>query len=181
MGVATPMAIRQSIIERYKKGEKISFLSRAFKVSRGSIYTFIERESSGGIEGLRPKYGACGKTRPDEKDFIFRAVRCLRTWHPSWGAEKIRAEMLQMRPELKLPHYRTFTRWFHWNKQLTPRLKSNLPKTSSEQAHHLHEGWQIDAKEEMRIADGSKNCWLNITDEYSGTVISPSVFPKKEN
>jgi len=170
------MALRQSIIERYKKGEKVASLARTFKVSRGSIYSFIKRETSNGLEGLVPHYRQCGKIRPSSNQFIFRAVRCLRTWHPTWGAEKIRAEMHQMRPDLKLPHYRTFSRWFHWNKQIVVRLKSSLPKQKTKQATRLHEGWQIDAKEEMTIADGSKTCWLNITDEYSGTVIDPPVF-----
>ncbi|MCP4131629.1 MAG: helix-turn-helix domain-containing protein [bacterium] len=170
------MALRQSILERYKKGEKISFLARVFKVNRGTIYSFIKREASEGIDGLRPNYDKCGKSRPYENEFIFRAVRCLRTWHPAWGAEKIRAEMLRIRPGLQLPHYRTFNRWFHWNGQKEMLLKSKLPKPKSRQARRLHEGWQIDAKEEMTIADHSKNCWLNITDEYSGTVIDPCVF-----
>jgi len=84
--------------------------------------------------------------------------------------------MHRMRPELKLPHYRTFNRWFHWNNQLEVSTKSVLPKVNARTAKRLHEIWQIDAKEEMIIADGSKNCWLNITDEYSGTVIDPPVF-----
>ena len=100
----------------------------------------------------------------------------MRAWHPTWGSEKIHAEMRQMRPNLQLPHYRTFNRWFHWNAQLDVSLKSVLPKSNPKQARRLHEGWQIDAKEELTIADGSKNCWLNITDEYSGTVIAPPVF-----
>lgn len=181
MPVAISMAVRQSIIDRYKKGERISTLSRLFKVSRGSIYSFIKLEQLEGPDGLRPKYANCGKVRPCSSQFIFRAVRCMRTWHPSWGAEKIRAEMLQMRPELNLPHYRTMNRWFHWNHQISPPLKSSLPKTKLRQAKNLHEGWQIDAKEEMRLADGSKSSWLNITDEYSGMVIDPPVFPQKEN
>lgn len=175
------MAIRQSIVERYKKGEKISTLSRYYKVSRVSIYSFINREQSEGLKGLCPKYDNCGKVRPSSTQFIFRAVRCMRAWHPSWGAEKIRAEMLQMRPQLDLPHYRTFTRWFHWNNQIQVRLKSSLPRPQARQAKHLHEIWQIDAKEEISIADGSKNCWLNIADEFSGMVIDPPVFPPKEN
>ena len=181
MPSSIPMAIRQSILERYQGGESITSLSRHFGVSRGSIYSFIKRKTSEGEVGLRPKYGNCGKRRPAKDVFIYRAVRCLRTWHPSWGSEKIRAEMLHMRPDLLLPHYRTFTRWFHWNNQIGLRIKSNLPQTTTRQAKHVHEGWQIDAKEEMRIADGSKNCWLNITDEYSGMVIDPPVFPLEEN
>lgn len=170
------MGLRQSIVALHKKGEKISVLARKFKVSRKTIYTLIAREEANGVEGLRPHYENCGKTRPNKDQFIFRAVRCLRTWHPGWGAEKIRAEMHRMRPTLELPHYRTFNRWFHWNDQLTVSIKSKLPTNLSKKAKRLHEGWQIDAKEEMIIANGSKNCWLNITDEYSGTVIDPPVF-----
>lgn len=176
-----PMALRQSIVTQYKKGVKISSIARHFKISRGSIYSFIQRESLEGIEGLGPKYDPCGKTRPTSKDFSYRAVRCMRTWHPSWGAEKIRAEILRMRPNLQLPHYRTFTDWFHWNGQITPTLRSRLPKTSTKRAKRLHEGWQVDAKEEMTLADGSENCWLNITDEYSGMVIDPPVFPPEKD
>lgn len=170
------MALRQSIVAGYKKGEKVSSLSRKFNVSRTTIYTFIRQEKAGGLKGLEPHYSNCGKSRPTKEEYIYRAVRCLRTWHPSWGLEKIHAEIQRMRSHLKLPHYRTFNRWFHWNKQLDISLKSVLPKSNFKQARRLHEGWQIDAKEEMTISDGSKNCWLNIVDEYSGTVIAPPVF-----
>jgi len=175
------MAIRQSILERHKKGVSVSKLSREFSVSRRTVYTLLERVELNGIEGLRPDYSKCGRKRRDEKDFVFRAVRCLRTWHPSWGSEKIRAHMLRLRPGLKSPHYRSFNRWFHWNDQIEFPIKSRLPKPNPHKAKRLHEGWQIDAKEEMIIAKGSKNCWLNITDEYSGTVIDPPVFPPEEN
>ncbi|MEM6804971.1 MAG: hypothetical protein AAF696_26475, partial [Bacteroidota bacterium] len=140
-----------------------------------------KREAKDGASGLIPNYANCGKARPTEDQFIYRAVRCMRTWHKDWGAEKIHAELLMMRPDLVLPHYRTFTRWFHWNDRLSPKLRSILPHPKDRQARYLHEGWQVDAKEEMLLADGTRCCWLNITDEYSGTVIDPIVFPLKEN
>ncbi len=171
------MAVRQRIIEQYKAGKGVSELSRIHDVSRGSIYTFIQRERQAGKKGLLPHYHNCGTARPGVQEVPYRAVRCFRTWHPSWGAEKIRAELLRLRPDLQLPHYRTINRWFHWNGQLALRLRSKPPKSLVRQASELHQGWQIDAKEELRLADGSRNCWLNITDEYSGTVISPPVFP----
>ena len=177
MPKAISMAVRQSIVERYKKGEGVSSLSSAFNVSRGSIYSFLNREGANGAVGLRPGYGNCGRPRPCADGFVYRAVRCMRAWHPEWGAEKIRAEMLLMRPGLGLPHCRTLNRWFHWNSQAETPPRSVLPKTGRRDAKHLHEGWQADAKEEMEVADGTMNCWLNITDEYSGTVIDPPVFP----
>ena len=176
MPTAISMALRQSIVACYKKGERVTALAEKFKVSRKTIYSLIQREKEKGIEGLQPHYQNCGKVRPKENQYIFRAVRCMRAWHPNWGAEKIHAEMNLMRPQLNLPHYRTFNRWFHWNKQLETLLKSSLPKYNPKQAKRLHEIWQVDAKEELTIADGSKNCWLNITDEFSGMVIDPPVF-----
>lgn len=176
MPQAISMAIRQSIIRHYEQGETISFISRLFNVNRGTIYTLINRHKKDGEQGLKTDYNNCGKGRLDENDFIYRAVRCMRTWHPGWGSEKIHAEIAQMRPELKLPHYRTINRWFHWNNQLQPVFRSALPKANTKKAKYLHEGWQIDAKEEMLTMDGNKQCWLNIVDEYSGTVIAPPVF-----
>jgi transposase len=171
------MALRQSIIAEFTEGKSISSIAFEFKVSRGTVYGLINQYKSRGAEGIKPAYQNCGKKPRDNEDFIFRAVRCMRAWHSTWGAEKIWAEMRQMRPELKLPHYRTFVRWFHLNGQLEIPLRNLLPKPKEKMASRLHEGWQIDAKEEMRTRDGSKQCWLNITDEYSGTVVSPPVFP----
>lgn len=176
------MAVRQSIIAGYQRGESISSLARTFGVSRGSVNSFVKRfRSASSLEALRPCYANCGKARPTAQDFVFRAVRCLRTWHPEWGAEKIHAELLRMRPQLELPHYRTFNRWFHWNGQIATKLHSQLPRATAGKATELHACWQIDAKEELHLADGSRNCWLNITDERSGTVIQPPVFSHEED
>ncbi len=79
------MAVRQSIVERYKKGEGVSSLSSAFNVSRGSIYSFLDREQANGAVGLRPGYDNCGRPRPCEEGFVYRAVRCMRAWHPEWA------------------------------------------------------------------------------------------------
>lgn len=173
------MAIRQNILAHYKQGHSISRISRHFEVCRTTIYTLIRRYEKDGQTGLEPKYANCGKTRPSDQDFIFRAVRCLKTWHPGWGAEKILAEITLKRPKLDLPSERTVYRWFKWNKQTSARSK--LPKEPKKWAEQLHEGWQIDAKEEMRTQDSQLHCWLNITDEHSGTVIDPPVFPPQEN
>lgn len=179
MAEPTPMAVRKSIVAQYEKGTSISSIASNFNVSRGTVYTLIKRYRSDGTDGLKPRYGNCGKPRPDSKDFIFRTVRCMKNWHPGWGAEKIHAELLRMKPKLNLPHPRTFYRWFRWNGQTFP--STTLPKSESQWSEKVHEGWQIDAKEEIRIADGSKQCWLNVTDEKSSTVIDPAVFPPQED
>jgi len=179
MAIATPMAIRLEIIRRYKTGMKISQIAKEIDLSRGTIHSLINRYLIEGEKGLNPRYSNCGKLRPSEKDFIYRAVRCMRKWHPTWGGEKIHAELLLSRPKLKLPEVRTLYRWFNWE-DLTPS-RTRLPKAVKSWAKELHEGWQVDAKEEMRTVDGEKQCWLNIVDEHSGTVIDPPVFPPQED
>lgn len=173
------MAVRKSILAQHEKGTSISSIARGLHVSRGTVYSILKRYQSEGVEGLKPKYGPCGKPRPGPADFVFRAVRCLKTWHPGWGSDKIHAELLFMRPDLSLPHPRTFYRWFRWNGQT--KTKSKPPKVARRWAKQVHEGWQIDAKEAICIADGSKQCWLNIKDERSGAVMDPPVFPPQED
>ncbi len=174
-----PMAVRQQILRQYEEDTPISTISQNFRVSRRTVHTLIQRYKAEGEQGLKPLYSNCGKKRLDGNDFVYRTVRCMKSWHSGWGAEKIHAEIARMRPGLKLPHIRTLYRWFEWNEQTVPRTK--LPKAPRQWATQLHEGWQIDAKEEIKTADGSKQCWLNITDECSGTAIAPPVFPLQEN
>lgn len=138
----TPMAVRQNIMRQYEEGLSVSLISRNFNVSRGTVHTLINRYASKGEPGLTPLYFNCGKKRPDEHDFIYRSVRCLKTWHPGWGGEKIHAEISRFRPKLKLPHVRTFYHWFGWNEQTLPSTK--LPKEPRVWAKRLHEGWQLD-------------------------------------
>ena len=173
------MAVRQLIVDQYQQGIPKSKIACNLQIGRTTVHTVISRYTEQGELGLKPKYDNCGKTRPEDTDFIFRAIRCMRTWHPNWGGDKIRSKMLQLRPELDLPQVRTFYRWFHWNKQIVS--KSKVPKEPPRWAKYLHEGWQVDAKEEIRTANGDKNCWLNIVDEHSGTVIDPPVFPLQKD
>ena len=134
------MAIRQSIIEGLDRGERITSLALKFGVSRGSIYNLLKRvKTSSGESSLRPNYAGCGKRRPTPEDFVFRAVRCLRTWHPAWGAEKIWGEMRCMRPELILPSHRTMSRWMRWNEQIPSSLRNEPPQPKAPKASRLHD------------------------------------------
>ena len=171
---STSMAVRQQIVQRFSEGLSISEISRQLKVSRSTIHRLLGQYQTHGSAGLVPQYSHCGKTRPPSDDFIFRAVRCLKAWHPGWGGEKIHAEITQARPDLALPSIRTLYRWFRWNGQT--EAKTRFPRPDRKWAKALHEGWQIDAKEELTTADQTRQCWLNIIDECSGTVIDPVVF-----
>lgn len=172
---AISMALRQTVVNQHQQGIPKSTIACNLQIGRTTVHSLIKLYELEGQAGLKPKYDNCGKSRPQASDFIFRAIRCMRTWHPRWGGDKIRSEVLRLRPSLEAPGVRTFYRWFHWNEQIVS--KSKIPKQKPQWAKQLHEGWQIDAKEEILTTDGLKSCWLNIVDEHSGTVIDPPVFP----
>lgn len=181
MSLALSMVKRQEILSLHKQGISKRQISKTLQISRTTVHTLLSRYESEGEAGLKARYGNCGKSRRSDSDFIYRAVRCMKSWHPSWGGDKIHAELSRLRPELELPSVRTMYRWWHWNNQIKTGSNSKLPPSDSKWASELHEGWQIDAKEEIKIADKSKECWLNIKDEHSGTVVGPPVFPPQEN
>lgn len=180
MPKAIDMALRKTIAEeRRKKGTPLSALASKYGVSYASVQSLCARYQEQGEEGLKTAYHHCGKKRPGPKDFTFRAVRCFKQWHPYWGAEKIRTEILLLRPGLKIPPARTLQQWFHYTGQA--KVRNHAPRPDPCWAKSPHEVWQADAKEEMQTRDGVKNCWLNITDEHSGAIFDPPVFPPQED
>jgi len=180
MAKAKPIALRALVIEGRKSGKTLQELSLEHGINYGTVQRWCSRNAQLGEEGLKPLYSNCGKHwRDPKKDFIYRAVRCFKAWHPRWGAEKIRLELLKRRPGLELPSARTLQYWFLHNGQSSKRIKQ--PRADKEWGKAAHDVWQIDAKEEMQTLDKNKNCWLNIKDEYTGLVIEPSVFPPQED
>ena len=99
----------------------------------------------------------------------------LKREHPRWGAGLIRVELEQQFPQVALPSVRSLQRWFAEALLQPPRRKR--PACVSRRAHQVHEVWQLDAKERMRLADGTGTCVLNISDEASGALLGALVFP----
>lgn len=180
MGKATSSALRALIIEARERGKSLRALSVEYELSYATVQNLCSRYVQQGQAGLLPLYGNCGKrARNPREDVVYRAVRCFKCWHPGWGAEKIRTELISLNPALVIPPARTLQHWFVSNGQNPKRV--NRPQTEKQWGKAEHDVWQIDAKEEMQTLDGQKNCWLNIKDEYSGAIIEPRVFPLQEN
>lgn len=179
MPKAIPPKVRQSIFSLRRQGYTLSRIATELGLSYGTVQRLCAAYQKDPVAALSPAYANCGKRRPDASDLVFRAVRCMKHWHPSWGAEKIRTELLLLRPSLLIPQARMLQKWFHWNGQVPPKAPLSRPK--GPWAKRVHQGWQIDAKENVSIADQQKLCWLNIVDERSGGIIDAGVFPLQEN
>jgi hypothetical protein len=102
----------------------------------------------------------------------------LREAHPGWGAGLIRLALAEHFAVEDLPSERTLQRWFR--RGGVGRKRSDTPpRLRVQQGQAAHEGWAMDARERMRLGDGSSASWLTITDEASGAILSVTLFPHR--
>jgi hypothetical protein len=87
--------------------------------------------------------------------------------------------MLQRQGIEALPAARTLQRWFA-KAGLGPAPQGRRPKTVKKwRATRPHETWQVDAAEDIPLADGTRTSWLRIADEFTGAVLKTVVFPPR--
>jgi hypothetical protein len=123
-----------------------------------------------------PDYEHCGArqaaaTLPDVVERICQTRRA----HPRWGAEMIR---LELESQDGLPCARTVRRHLHKAglQAAAPGRPPSADCPRVPRAQSAHEGWQIDAAEELRLRGRRHACWLRFVDEYSGAFLSTMVF-----
>lgn len=175
MAAALSMATRRRIIQGYRAGTSYAALAKQFNVAYHSVRTLCLRVEAEGEDGLRPRYDRCGVRGPQGDRLIYRAACCLKRRHPQWGAAFIRLQLeARYGPERPLPAVRTMQHWFKEKGLQPPRSKP--PQVQKQWASHVHQVWQIDAKEQQRTADGTEVCWLTVTDEHSTAILGAPVF-----
>lgn len=168
-----PLGLRHQIIQLQASG--LSYASIASTVGRSyeGVRKIIRQYKAKGEEALKTKY-AQSRARQCE-ELIYRCGIYLKRRHPQWGAPLIRNILCCRYPTKSIPTIRTFQLWFK-KLQLT-KAKSRIPKLLINQSKEVHQSWQIDAKERFCIANGQRVCWLNISDEYSRSLLESRVFP----
>jgi hypothetical protein len=165
--------IRREIVKRHQAGESLKAISQDMR---------LPYETTRKIWRHWRKYGKLSANYEQAKrrgtrrytDVYALAIEMKRD-HPKWGAQLIRLK-LEARHE-DLPSVRTLQRWFR------EAGVSRSPKASKKRSEYVkrgqavHEVWAVDAKERMRLADGSSACWLVVTDEASGAILGTQSFP----
>ena len=94
--------------------------------------------------------------------------------HPNWGAGFILVKLETDIPNTALPSERRLQQIFK-SKNLQPK-KSKPPRGKAKWAKKAFDRVQVDAKERLKTADGQDCCYLNFTDEATGSVLDAFVF-----
>jgi transposase len=148
-----------------------------FRISLRTVQRWWRRFEQRGEEGLMPDYPQCGvqqvaATPPQVVEQICEARRA----HPRWGSEMIR---LELESQAAMPCARTVRRHLH-KAGLQPAVPGRLSAAARPRvprAQRPHEGWQMDAAEELQLRGQQGACWLRFVDECSGAFLNTSVFP----
>lgn len=134
--------------------------------------------SSRGEEAISPGYDRCGASQTNciSRQLLGEASQ-LRQQHPTWGAPLIRVMMGQSNRRRRLPSARTLQRWFQEN-ELLPAPPGRRAAFDDGRAEQPHQVWQMDASEQVPLANGKRVSWLRIVDEWTGAVLDTTVFGK---
>lgn len=179
MGQATNLALRERIYELRQQGEGIKRISEQLQVPFGTTKKLCRRFREKGAAGLSPDYSNCGtKTAERHAQHREAAIR-QRELHPKWGAPRIRVALQLAGPGTSLPCVRTLQKWYRASGLCPPRRQSGEPGIGRSRA--AHNIWEVDAKENLLLPDGSPACYLTIGDEKTGAWLEAVVFPPPEN
>jgi hypothetical protein len=172
---AIPYPIRQEIIQRHQAGQSLRAIAQVLQVSYRSVRTFWQRYCATGDAGLQTNYAQCGSSHPAFALSVQDAALTFKRDHPSWGAGLILLQLRKQFPSQPLPSWRTLQRWWQHAGLQPPRHRVPAPQRS--RGSHPHAVWQLDAKEQIQLLDGSWSCVVSVVDEASGAVLAATAFP----
>lgn len=173
MGQAIPMGLREQFISLKQQGCSLSAISEQLHLHYGTARKLSAQLKQHGNLGAH--YQNCGPKQPFTNALLVRASLWLKRLHPLWGAPFIRLQLLERYKPHKLPATTTMQGWFRKAGLSKPRQRLPQPRIGTSKA--VHNIWQVDAKENLRLLNGTEACYLTITDEHSGAGLAALVFP----
>lgn len=172
---ALALALRERVVQWCQQGRTLGSIARELGVGYRTVQACWSRFRRQGQSGLAIGYQQCGPKDCAFPKALREAALDLKQNHPRWGAGLIRLELSRLQTRHALPCVRTLQRWFQ-SAGLQPG-RAKRPPVERRRGELPHDVWEIDAKERMRLADGSGTCVLCATDEASGALLGAEPFP----
>ena len=179
MGQAINLILRERLLELRQQGATLEQISDELGIAYGTTKKLCRRFRELGAAGLQPDYSNCGKKAAGrlapQKDEVLNQ----RVLHPTWGSPRIRVGLNAAGAGAPVASIRTLQRWYRSAGLYSPRRQGAGPSIGRSTAPHNI--WEVDAKENLSLADGSPACYLTIGDEKTGAWLEAVVFPPPEN
>lgn len=175
MPAPLPVETRRQIVERREGGETLRTISETMNLSYDTVKKICQHWRK--HQKLTPNYEQARQTGTRKYQTVYGVAIDLKRSHPRWGGTLIRIQLQEQFPDLKLPSVRTLQRWFRSEGIVrSPKIQQSRG-LRVQRGQKVHQVWAVDAKERMRLVDGSDACWLVVTDEASGAILQAEHFP----
>lgn len=174
MPTPIPVPVRRAIYQRWRKHKAATAIAQELGLAERTVRGLVQRFVQQGEPGLLPDYTRCAtKSIPSS---VHQLAMQMRQQHPTWGAGFIRVFL--QRDGHASPSERTLQRWFR-RAAVLPALPGRRPASADQRARRPHEVWQMDAADQLRLANGQGASWLRLVDECSGAVLQTTIFPPR--
>jgi transposase InsO family protein len=165
---------RMNFVMRVQAGERVSDLCREAGISRKTGYKFLDRYKRFGPQGLHDetRKPITSPTRYSKE--LSELVLKLKREKPTWGSDKLLAQLRRRHGQMKLPSrstiYALLDRHGLVNKNKRKRTHKGQGTLISE-TNKPNELWCADYKGEFRLGNGRYCYPLTISDHYSRFII----------
>jgi len=171
--MAICMTTRLKIVREKESGKSLLSISEEHGFSYSTVKRVWQSYSQNGERGLSPKYDNCGVKRPHHYR-VYRMSTMLKRKYPQWGAPYILTILSERYPDEKMPEVRTVQLWFRKHHLNKPKIIR--PQSEDTPVNAVHDCWQIDAKENIILKDGTSCCYLTTVDVKSGIALEAPIF-----
>ncbi|MEO1515516.1 MAG: hypothetical protein AAFV95_10895 [Bacteroidota bacterium] len=179
MGSALAYKKRELIVKEKLNGKTLACIALENNFSYSTTCRIWRRFKRHGFEGLSANYNNCGPSTIKHSKKVYRCGLWLKRRHPKWSAPFILTLLQDRYPNEIFPSVRTMQLWFRKAGLSLPKAYRKEPVV--EKVGAVHDRWQIDAKENLKLQNGSKGCYLSVVDVKSGAALGAPVFPQRED
>jgi transposase InsO family protein len=176
------MEQRIELIREWKGGESIAALAEMYRVSRKTVYKWIERDANEGTMGLADRSRA-PHTSPQRlsEAMIVRIIEARQRW--GWGPRKLLVKLAAAMPNERLPSASTVAELLH-SKGLSHARKRRPRTPLYEQpfadVSSANQTWCADFKGWFRTQDGTRCDPLTMTDAHSRYLLCCQIVAKTD-
>lgn len=167
---------KEEIVAAKVAGKTLSEIAELVGCSVSCSRKWWRRGRDYGLVGLAKKRRGRGKSGKLSHfdQFIARQALALKQSHPKWGAARVLLEMAAdpQLEELPLPAARTLASYFQAAcPELLRRKKKKKVQAQATSAQGVHEVWQVDHQEGIRLDNGEAVTICNIRDPYAAAIL----------
>ena len=174
-----PVEERVAMLRDYDTGAfTVSEVAARYGVSRETFYVWKRRRERGEERWFEERSRAPGYCPHATRKADVKAVVAMRKAHPRFGARKIRAKLLEKRPEVTWPAPSTIGDILKRANLVEPQRKRRRAIAQGEvvaPARTPNAEWAIDFKGWFRTADGRRCDPLTITDQASRFLVEARI------